>query len=115
MRIGLATRPPAASRRSRGPEPDAARRDRIGALAAELIAARQAITVREGIGLTDFYNAVDEGAWHPVGQLHRELDCEVLRAYDFPGSLREDPLELKARLARLHADIEAGRKYTPFL
>ena len=97
------------------PEPDAARRDRIGALAAELIAARQAITVREGIGLTDFYNAVDEGAWHPVGQLHRELDCEVLRAYDFPGSLREDPLELKARLARLHADIEAGRKYTPFL
>jgi hypothetical protein len=84
-------------------------------LAAELMAARQAITIREGIGLTDFYNAVDEGAWQPVAELHRELDNEVLRAYDFPGSLREDPLELKARLASLHADIEVGRrKYAPF-
>lgn len=98
------------------PEPDAARRERIGALVAELIAARQAITVREGIGLTDFYNALDDGAWQPVAHLHRELDNEVLRAYGFPGSLCEDPLELKTRLASLHADIEAGRrKYAPFV
>jgi hypothetical protein len=115
LRIDLRYTPTSCFETFPWPEPDAARRVRIGALAAELIAARQAITVREGIGLTDFYNSVDEGAWQPVGQLHRELDSEVLRAYDFPGSLREDPLELKARLARLHADIEAGRKYTPFL
>jgi hypothetical protein len=95
--------------------PDATRRERIGALAAELIAARQAITTREGIGLTDFYNALEEGAWQPVAHLHRELDDEVLRAYGFPGSLREDPLELKACLASLHADIQAGRRaYAPF-
>jgi hypothetical protein len=97
------------------PAPDAVERERIGALAAELIAARQAITTREGIGLTDFYNALEEGAWQPVAHLHRELDDEVLRAYDFPGALREDPLELKARLASLHADIQAGRRaYAPF-
>ncbi len=97
------------------PAPDAVGRERIGALAAELIAARQAITIRESTGLTDFYNALEEGAWQPVAHLHRELDNEVLRAYDFPGSLREDPLELKARLASLHADIQAERRaYTPF-
>ncbi len=98
------------------PEPDATRRERVGALAAELIVARQEITLHEGIGLTDFYNALDEGAWQPVAHLHHELDDEVLKAYDFPVSLREDPLELKARLASLHADIEAGRrKYAPFV
>ncbi len=97
------------------PQPDAARRERIGALAAELIAARRAVTIRESIGLTDFYNALEEGAWQPVAHLHRELDNEVLRAYDFPGSLREDLLEFEARLASLHADIEAGRReYAPF-
>jgi hypothetical protein len=115
LRIDLRYTPTSCFETFPWPEPDAARRDRIGALAAELIAARQAITVREGIGLTDFYNALDDGAWQPVAHLHHELDNEVLRAYDFPGSLREDPLELKARLASLHADIEAGRrKYAPF-
>lgn len=71
--------------------------------------------MREGIGLTAFYNAVDEGAWQPVAKLHRELDDAVLAAYGYPRVLRDDPLELKARLAGLHADIEAGRRvYTPF-
>lgn len=97
------------------PEPNAGQRERIGVLAADLIAARQAITVREGIGLTAFYNAVDEGAWQQVAKLHRELDEAVLAAYGYPRALRDDPLELKARLAGLHADIEAGRRvYTPF-
>jgi hypothetical protein len=97
------------------PEPDDAYRERIGQLAAELIAARQAITSRERIGLTVFYNALDEGAWQPVADLHRKLDREVLRAYGFPEALRDDPLELKARLASLNIDIKAGRRaYAPF-
>jgi restriction-modification enzyme MmeI-like protein len=97
------------------PEPDARQRERIGTLAAELIAARQAITVRENIGLTAFYNAVDEGAWQAVAKLHRDLDHAILAAYGYPKALREDRLELKARLAGLHADIQAGRRtYSPF-
>jgi len=98
------------------PQPDEACRGSIGVLAAELIAARQEITIREGIGLTDFYNAVDDGAWQDVAELHRKLDTEVLKAYEFPASLRDDPLELKARLAALHADIQAGRRsYDPYV
>jgi hypothetical protein len=97
------------------PEPDAQQRERIGALAAELITARQAITVRENIGLTAFYNALEEGAWQAVAKLHRDLDHAVLTAYGYPRALREDRLELKARLAGLHADIQAGRRaYSPF-
>lgn len=97
------------------PEPEPSRRERIGGLAASLVAARQAITTREGIGLTNLYNAVDEGAWQDIADLHRDLDLEVLKAYDFPASLRDDPLELKARLATLHAEIQAGRHpYSPF-
>ncbi len=115
LRIDLRYTPTSCFETFPWPEPDAARRERIGALAAELIAARQAITTREGIGLTDFYNALGEGAGQPVARLHRELDDEVLRAYGFPASLREDPLELKARLASLHAEIQAGRRaYAPF-
>jgi hypothetical protein len=97
------------------PQPDAEQRERIGALAAELVVARQAITVRESIGLTAFYNAVDEGAWQEVGALHKRLDEAALVAYGYPAALREDPLELKARLAELHADIQSGRRdYSPF-
>ncbi|MGA2322138.1 MAG: hypothetical protein ABSG95_15625 [Solirubrobacteraceae bacterium] len=60
--------------------------------------------------------SVDEGAWQPVARLHRELDPEVLRAYDFPDFVREDPLELEARLANLHAEIGARRRpYNPFV
>jgi hypothetical protein len=97
------------------PQPTPSERSSIGSLAADLIESRQAITRREGIGLTDFYNALDDGAWQDIARLHRELDQAVLRAYGYPGALREDPLELKARLAALHADIEAdARKYEPF-
>jgi hypothetical protein len=97
------------------PAPDRDQRDRIAALTAELIEARQAITVRDGIGLTEFYNAVDDGAWHEISELHRELDRAVLSAYGYPDALRSDPLELKARLAALHGEIASGtRAYEPF-
>ncbi len=97
------------------PRPDATQRESIGSLAAELVAARQAITVRESIGLTALYNAVDEGAWQEVPALHKRLDEAVLAAYGYPARLRDDRLELKARLAKLHADIDAGReRYAPF-
>lgn len=97
------------------PQPSPQEREAIGSLAAELVAARRAINEREGIGLTALYNAIDEGAWREVADLHRRLDGAVLRAYGWPARMRDDPLELKARLAALHADIAAGRvAYAPF-
>jgi len=97
------------------PQPSPDQRGRIGALAAELVAERQAVTRREGIGLTSFYNALDEGAWRAVADLHRRLDEAVLDAYGWPRALRDDPLALKVRLAERHAAIHAGEvAYAPF-
>lgn len=97
------------------PMPTTGQRDRIAAVAAQLISERQAITTRAGIGLTVLYNAIDDGAWKPVAELHRRLDDAVLDAYGWPAELRNDPLEQKARLAARHADVIAGRVvYEPF-
>lgn len=115
LRIDLRYTPTSCFETFPWPEPDDPTRERIGVIAAELVAERQAITVSEGIGLTDFYNAVDEGAWEKVGELHRQLDLEVLAAYGFPVGLRDEPLELKACLADLYATItSARREYRPF-
>ena len=97
------------------PVPTAAHRDRIADLAARLVSERQTVTVREGIGLTDLYNVIDDGAWRSIADLHRRLDEVVLDAYGWPPQLRDDPLELKVRLAARHAEVLAGdRPYAPF-
>lgn len=96
------------------PEPTAGQRDEIGRISAALIERRQAICVERSIGLTDLYNAVDDGAWADLRKLHRDLDVAVLRAYGWPATIARDPLELKTRLATLHAQIAAGAPYDPF-
>jgi len=97
------------------PTPTPAQRARIGGLAARLITTRQAIASAERIGLTTLYNAIDEGGWRPVAELHRQLDAAVLAAYGWPAALRDDPLELKRRLAERHAAIRADEiDYRPW-
>ena len=97
------------------PDPSDPVRERVAVLAARLVDERQAITIGEGIGLTELYNAIDDGAWKPIADLHRQLDLAVLAAYSWPASLRDDPLELKVRLAERHAAIAAGQMgYDPF-
>lgn len=76
---------------------------------------RQAIRVERGIGLTDFYNLLDDGAFDEVRALHRRLDERVSEAYGWPKPVAHDPLELRARLADLHGRIEGGETiYEPF-
>lgn len=97
------------------PQPDEGPRKEIGDISRRLIERRQAICVENNFGLTELYNQVDEGAWQEVAALHRELDVAVVRAYGWPAQSASDPLELKSRLAELHADIIAGRvEYAPF-
>ena len=96
------------------PQPDERGRESIGQLSRELIECRQAICMEEDIGLTDFYNRVDEGAWVEIRDLHRRLDEEVAAAYGWEPGIVSDQLEAKARLAKLHAEIETGTPYRPF-
>lgn len=96
------------------PQPDDGVRNEIGELAKRLIERRQAICVENGIGLTVLYNGVDDGAWTDVADLHHELDATVARAFGWKPSIARDPLEIKARLAEVHASIVAGAPYDPF-
>ncbi len=96
------------------PQPRPKQREEIGSLAAGLIARRQQICADRGIGLTDLYNQVDEGAWADLRDLHRDLDRAVLRGYGWPTTIGDDPLELKRRLAERHAEIAGGGDYSPF-
>jgi hypothetical protein len=97
------------------PTPSDAAKTRIGVLAAGIITRRQAIAAERDIGLTDLYNAVDEGAWQDLAKLHRNLDGAVAEAYGWTKSVASDPDEIVHRLAALHASILAGKvAYAPF-
>lgn len=96
------------------PQPDGSAREEIGEIAKRLIECRQAICAENGLGLTRLYNQAEEGAWSELSDLHRLLDEAVARAYGWPAAVAHDPLEAKARLAGLHADIAKGGAYRPF-
>ncbi len=96
------------------PQPGDDLRNEIGEIAERLIERRQAICVEHSIGLTDLYNQVDEGAWADLADLHRRLDETVARAYGWDAKVAGEPLEIKARLAALHAEILGGASYEPF-
>ena len=97
------------------PLPDADLKLRIGELSAAILARRQEITVERGVGLTDLYNQVDEGAWQDLAALHKQLDGAVAEAYEWPRAVSEDPLDIVRRLAERHAAIVAGDlDYDPF-
>ena len=96
------------------PQPSDDLRAEIGELAKSLIERRQAICVENEMGLTDFYNQVDDGAWSEISDLHGRLDETVTRAYGWKPTIAHDLLEIKARLAELHASISDGAPYSPF-
>ncbi len=97
------------------PSPDENAKQEIGDLAAAIIKRRQEITVERGIGLTDLYNEVDDGAWQDLAKLHSDLDAAVAQAYGWPRAVSEDPVAIVARLAERHAAIVAGEiPYDPF-
>ncbi len=114
LRIDLRYTPTSCFETFPWPQPGDDVRDEIGEIAKRLIERRQAICVENEIGLTDLYNQVDEGAWSEVSDLHQQLDEAVARAYGWKPGIGRDPLEIKARLAKLHANVIAGASYMPF-
>ncbi|HTU14387.1 MAG TPA: DNA methyltransferase [Solirubrobacterales bacterium] len=97
------------------PMPSKKQRVEIGEAVKSLLDLRSAICVDRQIGLTTLYNQVDDGAWQDLAAAHRKLDEAVAKAYGWPGKVAHDPLEIKARLAKLHAEImEDPDSYRPF-
>lgn len=82
----------------------------IGEAGRGVIARRQEICAAEEIGLTILYNQRDEGAWTDLGDLHRELDCLVLRAYGWSDLNPEDHAEINRRLFEMNGAISSGER-----
>lgn len=114
LRIDLRYTPTSCFETFPWPHPDDGVRNEIGEITKDLIERRQAICVENEIGLTDLYNQVDEGAWSDIAELHRRLDEAVAHAYGWDRAIAHDSLEIKARLAELHASIVDGAPYEPF-
>lgn len=97
------------------PEPSAGQRDSIAQLSRSLLEIRSDICGNEQIGLTTLYNQIDDGAWQDLVRAHLELDRAVAKAYGWLAKVAQDQLEIKARLAKRHAEIIADpASYAPF-
>jgi hypothetical protein len=97
------------------PQPGEASRESIARIAGQLISTRSAICSEREIGLTRLYNEVDDGAYRPLYEFHRELDEAVAAAYGWPTSAAHDPAESNRLLLELNRAIAAGEiEYRPF-
>lgn len=88
----------------------------IGALAAELEARRRELSADLGVGLTQLYNSIDEGAHADLMAMHRELDSAVWASYGWSDdSGYDDDARVVQRLADLNRLIASGdAPYAPF-
>lgn len=87
----------------------------VAATADALLTLRRSISLADGIGLTELYNRVDEGAYVALVQAHRTLDGAVAACYGWPAVHAQDRFEILRRLGDLNQQIGAGAAaYAPF-
>ncbi len=80
----------------------------------EMVQLRSHHCAEGGFGLTRLYNSLDDGGYRDLAACHLRLDRAVTACYGWPRMVAQDRGELVARLARLNAEIVAGRPYAPF-
>lgn len=98
------------------PDPvDEAKRDAVADACQQMLTRRNEICRRDNSGLTTVYNAMDEGAYTDLAELHRRLDEAVAACYGWPASIAQDDTALVDRLRTLNQEIvEGNRTYAPF-
>ena len=90
-------------------------KEAVAAAASDLVAIRTDLCREQAVGLTNLYNAVDEGAHRRLVRAHEELDSTVAAAYGWPDQAADDPEESVRRLLDLNEKIAAGDlDYAPF-
>ncbi len=95
-------------------KPSSEYRDAVSEASRSLLELRSALCQNEGIGLTDLYNAMSEGAYVALAKLHRKLDQAVALCYGWPASIADNHEEMVLRLLSLNQEITAGeRDYDP--
>ena len=94
--------------------PSIENRDAVAAAARRIVVERRSACDTLGKGLTAVYNAVDQGAFVPLGQAHRDLDQAVLACYGLSATLLNDRSALVDALFDLNAAMAAVDSYDPF-
>ncbi|OLL16054.1 hypothetical protein BKE56_028150 [Rhodococcus sp. M8] len=97
------------------PSPTVEDKHAVAEAARALIDRRQQLSRTEGIGLTELYNRVDDGAYSDLVTLHKNLDTAVAACYHWPRKLAQDRFEILRRLGTLNQQIGQGiGQYDPF-
>jgi hypothetical protein len=93
------------------PNPTETQRERVAEASRLLLDRRATICKDQQIGLTELYNATDEGAYTDLAKLHRQLDEAAAACYSWPTSTAQHDAELVPRLRSLNQEIaEAGAR-----
>ncbi|MEX1164140.1 MAG: DNA methyltransferase [Nitriliruptor sp.] len=96
------------------PELDDEHRATVASAGAALYERRTTLCRSEGIGSTELYNRLDDGAYTDLRDAHRALDRAVAAAYGWPLSVAQDDDELVRRLLIRNREIADGAPYDPF-
>jgi hypothetical protein len=88
------------------PAPSDRQRGRVAAAGVAVLDRRAELCRAEGVGLTALYNALEEGAYADLRELHAERDAAVADAYGWPTGL--DAAERNVRLLDLNRRIATG-------
>ncbi|MEJ5945791.1 DNA methyltransferase [Pseudokineococcus basanitobsidens] len=95
------------------PTPDAAGRDAVAAAGRALVERRDQLAREAGIGLTELYNRVDDGAYTGLRDRQRELDVAVVAAYGWPAAVAGDDREVVHRLWQRNAQCSLADQVAP--
>jgi hypothetical protein len=90
------------------PRPGRETRESIGDLARAIDDKRRGICLERAIGLTELYNALEEGAHEELRGLHERLDAAVAEAYGWPPSAASDPEEQERLLLARNLELARG-------
>jgi len=95
--------------------PSLQQREAVSAACRDVLALRDQLAAQDGLGLTQLYNAVDEGAYVQLRKAHRRLDEAVVGVYGWPKTAAQDDSDLVRRLAELNTAVATGAiPYRPF-
>ena len=90
------------------PSPSTRARADVAAAAQSLVQTRSAICERDGIGLSDLYVRLADGAYTDVVHAQRTLDQAVTTAYGWPDGTGQDARLSNAALLEMNRAVRAG-------
>ena len=90
------------------PSPSDQVRADVAAAARSLVQTRSTVCERDGIGLSDLYVRVADGAYGDVVHAQQMLDQAVTAAYDWPEGTGRDARLSNAALLEMNRAIQAG-------